>query len=64
MRHTTTRGAPLRTSRPTKNNFFDMPNWFAFLLPVLIKQQRVPVYPVKGVFLPEIRGKDDQVHAL
>ena len=35
-----------------------------FLLPGFIKRQRVPVYPVQGVFLGEIRGKDDRLYAL
>jgi len=35
-----------------------------FLLRGFIKRQRVRVYPVQGVFLAEIRGKDEQLYAL
>ena len=37
---------------------------FLFLLRGFIKRQRAPVYPVHGVFLAEIRGKDEQFYAL
>ena len=32
--------------------------------PEAIKRQRRPVYPVQGVFLAEIRGKDDPLSTL
>ncbi len=35
---------------------FDIRDCFAFLLRGFIKRQRVPVYPVRGVFLSETRG--------
>ena len=30
----------------------------------LIKRQRAPVYPVEGVLLAEIRGKEDRLYAV
>src|SRR5438034_9440049 len=37
---------------------------FAFLLRGFISGKRVPVYPVWGVFLVEIRGKNEELYAL
>src|SRR5437879_11383660 len=51
----------------TRIRFSDIlryPDYFAFLLRAFIKRQRGLVYPVYGVFLAEIRGKDDRAHAV
>ncbi len=46
------------------NGIFDIRTCFAFLLRGFIGGKRVPVYPVQGVFLAEIRGKNEQLYAL
>src|SRR5438445_8055805 len=47
-------------AKRTRTRFSDIlrnSDWFAFLLRGFIKQQRVPVYPLEGVFFAEIRGR-------
>jgi len=54
----------VKRTRNSLNDIVRYPDCFAFLLCGFIKRQRVRVYPVKGVFVAEIRGKDDQLYAV
>ena len=45
-------------------NDIDIRDCFGFLLRGFISGKRVPVYPVWGVFLVEIRGKNEELYAL
>jgi len=49
----------VKRTRISLKDIFDSWIGFAFLLSGSIKRQRGSVYPVHGVFLAEIRGKDE-----